>query len=361
MRNLKLGVVGNMLGRNSGFVTTQGQIFSEMLATEGYQVISTSSRVNRVVRLADIVGTIVQKRNSIDILILEVYSGLYFILADVVSKLGQFFGIPMVFVLHGGNLPVFSTRFQSWVGRVLGRADILVAPSSFLANGLAGFRLSIRVIPNILEIDKYPFRHRRKISPKLLWMRSFHEIYNPQMAVKVLASIKREYTEARLVMAGAEKGLEPEIEKLVEDLGLSESVRFPGFLDHNAKIREFSDADIFINTNHIDNMPVSVVEASAMGLPVVATCVGGIPDMITAGENGLLVPDDDVKGMADAIVSLLENEELAERLSTNGRNFAELSSWEIVKRQWETLFDEIGLKQKGREIVDLPAGKIATE
>ena len=98
-----------------------------------------------------------------------------------------------------------------------------------------------------------------------------------------------------------------------------------------------------------------------MGLPVVATSVGGIPDMITDGRNGLLVRDGDVKGMTDAVVSLLEHEELAERLSTNGRKLAEQSSWKIVKQQWEALFDEIMLKQNKHEIVDRPVGKAATQ
>ncbi len=346
MINPRLCIVGNMLGRNSGYVTTQGQILSDLLANEGYQVISASSRVNRLIRLADIVGTLIRDRKRVDILVLEVYSGLYFVLADIASLLGKLFGIRMIFVLHGGNLADFSKRFHGWVTRVLRRADTLVAPSPFLAKGLAGFGLPIRIVPNILEIEKYSFRVRNEVQPKLLWMRSFHEIYNPGMAVQVLAAIRKAYPKATLAMAGVDKGLEPEIKKLVDELGLSEAVRFPGFLDHDAKVREFSEADIFLNTNHIDNMPVSVVEACAMGLPVVATCVGGIPDLIRNGEEGLLVPDGDVQGMANAVCSLLEDAELTARLSKNGRRLAERSSWKNVRAEWEKLFDEIMQKQE---------------
>lgn len=361
MKKLKVGVVGNMLGRNSGFVTTQGQILSDLLANEGYAVISTSSWVNRVVRLADIVSTLFQKRNRIDILVLEVYSGMYFFLADVASSLGRLFGIPMIFVLHGGNLAVFSSRFPAWIRRVLRRADILVAPSPFLARGLSDLGLPIRIIPNIVDIGGCPFRLRDTIQPKLIWMRAFHEIYNPQMAVEVLESVRSKYPQASLVMAGVDKGLESEIRKMVADMGLNGAIRFSGFLGPDEKIKEFSNADIFLNTNHIDNMPVSMVEACAMGLPVVATCVGGIPDIITTGQNGILVPDGDTKGMADAVITLLENGELTARLSANARRFAEMSSWETVRPQWEALFDEIRLGHKGREIVDLPVGKAAAK
>jgi glycosyltransferase involved in cell wall biosynthesis len=339
--DLTFCVVGNMLGRNPGFVTTQGQIVADLLTDEGYQVISTSSRLNRFLRLWDIVHTIIRDRKRIDIIVLEVYSGMYFILADVASLLARVFGIPMIFVLHGGNLGVFSTRFKTWVKRVLTRADILVAPSPFIAKGLSGLGLPIRIVPNIVEIDKYPFRLRGNVQPKLLWMRAFHELYNPRMAVEALDSIRRKYPKASLVMAGVDKGLEPEIKKMVEEMGLQDAVRFPGFLAQDEKINEFSAADIFINTNHVDNMPVAVIEACAMGLPVVATCIGGIPDMIANGENGLLVPDSDAKGMADAVVSLVENSELAERFSKNGRVLAERCSWEVVRADWEELFEEI--------------------
>jgi len=106
-------------------------------------------------------------------------------------------------------------------------------------------------------------------------------------------------------------------------------------------VREGHAADIFINTNRIDNMPVAVVEACAMGLPVVATAVGGVPDLLKDGETGLLVPDDDDKMMAEAIKRLLDDAELAGRLSANGRLLAERSSWEQVRPRWEELFADL--------------------
>ncbi len=345
--DLTLCVAGNMLGRNPGYVTTQGLILADLLKHERYRVICTSSRVNRLLRLADIVQTLIRHRNDIDVLLLEVYSGRSFFLADLTSLLARSFGIPMILVLHGGNLGEFSARLRVWVKRVLSRADILVAPSPFLAKGLAGIGLPIRVIPNIVEIANYPFRTRREIRPNLLWMRAFQQLYNPQMAVDVLEAVKRTYPQASLVMAGVDKGLEPEVTRAVKERGLEESVRFPGFLNQKAKVREFSEADVFLNTNHIDNMPVAVVEACAFGLPVVATCVGGIPDLIRNGEEGLLVPDNDVQGMAEAVCSLIENPELAERLSRNGRLLAERSAWEAVRPEWEKLFKEVLQKKKG--------------
>jgi glycosyltransferase involved in cell wall biosynthesis len=118
-------------------------------------------------------------------------------------------------------------------------------------------------------------------------------------------------------------------------LGVFEAIRFVGFLDMAGKAREGSLAEVFLNTNRIDNMPVSVVEACAMGIPVVSTAVGGVPDLLQDGETGLLVPDDDDGAMAAAVKRLLRDPVLAGRLSLNGRQLAESCSWEAVRPQWE--------------------------
>ena len=107
------------------------------------------------------------------------------------------------------------------------------------------------------------------------------------------------------------------------------------------KIREGSSADIFLNTNRIDNTPVSVIEAGAFGLPVVATNVGGIADLVSDGETALLVPDNDDEAMAAAVLRLLTSPNLAEKLSANGRALAERFSWENVRPQWESLFASV--------------------
>jgi len=78
-----------------------------------------------------------------------------------------------------------------------------------------------------------------------------------------------------------------------------------------------------------------------MGLPVVSTDVGGIRDLLSDGLSGLLVPDDDVQAMAEAILRLVGEPQLAERLSTNGRRLAEASSWEQVRARWQRLFAEL--------------------
>lgn len=346
--------VGHMLGRNPGRVTTQGQIIADMFSTEGFEVTSVSSRLNRVLRLSEVVFTLIRGSSRYDVVVLETFSGLSFVMADVASRLCDLKNLPLVMFLHGGNLPAFAGNWPAWVSRVFKRADKLAAPSEFIAAKFRDRGFDVTVIPNTIEIHSYPFQERKAIRPNLIWMRSFHDLYNPEMAVRVLAGLKRSHPEATLTMAGADKGVRPAVEELAAEIGLSDSIRFVGFLDQKGKIEEFAKADIYLNTNRVDNMPVSVIEARALGLPVVATEVGGLPYIIRNRENGLLVPDNDVEAMVSAIEELVADPDLSNRISLRGREIAEASDWNKVRVKWEDLLSEV-LDSKWRHENPSPA------
>ena len=351
----RLGFVGPMVGRHPGHTTMQGQILSDLFVQAGYTVVSASAKLNRYARLLDIVRTLVGARNQIDVLVIEVYGGPSFVIEDIASWLGRRFGHQVVMWLHGGAMPEFMSRYPRWTKRVLRRADLLVAPSTYLARAVEVHGLTASVIPNVIDLSSYSHRQRREILPRLFWMRSFHPIYNPELALRVFARLRRSWPEAKLVMAGKDGGSESETRQLAEQLDLGTAVQFPGFLDMAAKARIGQNSDIFLNTSRIDNMPVALVEACAMGIPVVSTAVGGVPDMLANRHTGLLVADDNEEAMAGAVEELIADPELAERLSTNGRHIADRSSWEQVRPQWESIFydlQERGLQNQLAGVTD---------
>ena len=330
-----------MLGRHAGYVPFVGEVLGSELARCGYPVVLTSDRLGRVARLADMSATLIRRAAAIDVQILQVYGGLSFVGEDVVSSIGALSGHRIIMHLHGGAMPAFMARYPNWTRRVLGRAAAIVAPSRYLQQALSPFGFEARVIANAIDLPAYPYRRRGAIEPRLFWMRTFHSVYNPELAVRVLARVRQSYPGATLVMAGQEKGTQADVKRLAGELGVDDAIRFPGFLDFAGKAREGDAADIFLNTNRIDNTPVSVIEACAMGLPVVATRVGGIADLLTSGKTALLVDDDDDRGMADAVVALLRDPQLAVRLSDAGRGLAETFSWERTRPQWERLLGEV--------------------
>ena len=165
-------------------------------------------------------------------------------------------------------------------------------------------------------------------------MRAFAPIYDPEMAVKVLFELQRKYPNASLTMVGPDKdGSLQTTKSFAESLGIT--VRFTGQLSKEDWWQLASEHDIFINTTHFDNTPISVMEAMALGLPVVSTNVGGIPYLLTDKENALLVNDNDVVAMTTAICSLLDNQEKTKALALNARNFIEQMDWNVVKEDWK--------------------------
>ncbi len=353
--------VGSMLGRNAGYITTQGQITADLFTAEGYETVCVSAKINRIARLAEIASVLIKNRRRFDLVLLEVYSGLSMIIADLASLLCKTFKLPLIMVLHGGNLPEFIEKYPRRTKRILRRADRLVAPSPFLAEKIGAHGFEIQIVPNVVELESYPLRERKNLKPNLFWMRSFHPIYNPQMAVEVLAELRKSHPNVTLTMAGVDKGLEPEIKKMVSDLNLAEAVSFSGFLNAEQKMRRFSEADIFLNTNRADNMPVSIIEACACGLPVVSTNVGGLPFLISDGENGLLVENENAAEMAEAVKLLLEDAELAQRISRGGRALAERSGWQSVRAEWEKLFSEVLDKKAGNSPVRFNSNDLKIE
>ena len=337
----RLCCVGPMVGRHPGLVTTQGEILAGFFRADGYPVVSVSDEPNRYRRLVDIIWTIIRTRQQVDIQFLNIYGGPSFVVEDAASLLARLFGHRIVMVLRGGEMPVFSARFPRWTRRVLARADVLIAPSPFLARAVESYGFTARVIPNAIDLSLYRFRHRTALRPKLFWMRTFHPIYNPMMAVRVLARLRERYSDATLVMGGGDLGTRGKVEQEAHALGLNGALRITGFLKADGKAREGGAADIFINTNDIDNMPVAVVEACAMGLPIVATDAGGVPDLLTDGVTGLIVPCNDDERMASAIERLLKDPNLAGKLSQNGRRLSEESSWQNIRPQWQRLFEEL--------------------
>jgi len=202
----RLGFMGPMLGGNPGWVTSQGEILARLFSQEGYEVHMTSTRPQRMLRFLDVTATMLGWGQKVDIIIVMVFSGLGFVMADWGSRIASLLGKPLVMWLHGGALPEFGRRYPNWVKRVIRRGHVVVSPSPYLAQAFKQMGIDVCVIPNVIKLDDYPYRHRDRVQPRLLWMRTFETGYNPEMAVKVLGHLKALGIEATLTMGGARSG-----------------------------------------------------------------------------------------------------------------------------------------------------------
>ena len=331
---MKLLYLGNQLSKH-GFNKTTIETLGLQLEQEGFGVYYASNKKSFPFRMLDMMWSVVLYRKQVSYILIDTYSTKAFWYAFVCSLLARVLNIKYIPILHGGDLPNRLKNNPKLCRMVFANAYQNVAPSGYLKQAFenAGFKNVIH-IPNSIEIDKYEFKTRAELIPKLLWVRAFASIYNPEMAVKVLQQLQEKYPSATLTMVGPDKdGSLQTTKAFAESVGVA--VNFTGQLAKEDWWQLASEHDIFINTTHFDNTPISVMEAMALGLPVVSTNVGGIPHLLTDKENALLVSDNDVSKMTDAICSLLEDQQKASDLTLNARHFIEQMDWNVVKEEWK--------------------------
>jgi glycosyltransferase involved in cell wall biosynthesis len=210
-----------------------------------------------------------------------------------------------------------------------------VAPSNYLVTVFQKRGFTTQFIANSIDLQHYHYKQRQYLQPTLLWVRAFDKIYNPLMAIEVLTLLKQQYPKACLCMIGPDKdGSLEEVKLVAKQLGMQESIEFTGGLSKKEWIKKSENFDIFINTTTIDNTPVSVLEAMALGLPIVSTNVGGIPYLLKSGEQALLIENKNATEMMQAILKLIQNPELVEYITKNAKNRVAEFDTVVVQQKW---------------------------
>ena len=340
--------IGNFLSA-SGKSRSVSEELAQRLSRRGWSIATSSSISNRFLRLLDMIANSVRHGRSGDVAVIEVYSSPAFLWAEITAGILKVLKKSVVLVLHGGNLPGFSKNNHKRVSRLLKTADVVVSPSHFLQRKLSKFRNDIQVIPNAIDLIDTAADEKVQVKADIAWIRAFHEIYNPALAVKVLSMVLEKFPEATLTMYGPDKGdgSLQDTKRIADELGILDQIVFAGQIPKVDVQKKLSGHSIFINTTNIDNTPVSVIEAMAARLAIVSTDVGGIPNLLEHERTGLLVPPNDVDAMAGAVMRILTEDGLAEGLSTNARREAEKYSWDVVIPRWEQLFDRVIAGSRG--------------
>ncbi|MEQ3661454.1 MAG: glycosyltransferase family 4 protein [Flavobacterium sp.] len=328
--------IGNKLskhGYNKTTIETLGGSFEE----EGFVVYYSSSNKNQQLRLLDMILSTIKYARIVDYIIIDTYSTSSFWYAFFCSQIARIFNVKYISILHGGDLPKRLNKNPKLSRMLFKNAFQNVAPSKYLLSEFnkKGFQ-NVIYIPNSIEIKDYSFKERKVFEPKLLWVRAFSTIYNPKMAVDVLKKLQFYYPNATLTMVGPDKDGSMEATKQ-HAKELDVNVCFTNRLSKEDWVKLSEDFDFFINTTHFDNTPVSVMEAMALGLPVISTNVGGIPFLVKHNENAILVEANDSHAMTNAILSLINDNAKGFYLVKNARIFVEQMDWDIVKNEWKEL------------------------
>jgi len=237
-----------------------------------------------------------------------------------------------VLINYRSGLAQKHMRASSFARGVLRHADRVMVPSAYLVDVLDEFEIAAKEIPNIVDTTLFSYRVRSPIRPLLLCSRNLEAWYGIDLILRAFAQVQRAFPEARLWILG-EGSQEKAARRLLEELNVR-GVELPGRIPRERIADFYDNADILINASRVDNMPASLLEAFACGLAVVSSNAGGIPAIVTHGETGLLSEMEDWKGLAENVIRLLRDPELARRLTENAHQQSREYRWEKIREPW---------------------------
>jgi glycosyltransferase involved in cell wall biosynthesis len=273
--------------------------------------------------------------------VVHVFSASYFsfLLAPLPAVLvAKLYGKPVVLNYRSGEAPDHLRR-SALARRVLRWVDRNAVPSRFLHDVFADHGIASEVIPNIVDLERFAFRQRQAFAPRLLSTRNFEPLYNVACTLRAFQLVQREFPEASLVLVGG-GSQDVALRSLASELGLRRVV-FAGRVPPAEIWRYYAEADVYLQTPDIDNMPSSVLEAFASGCAVVASHAGGVPAILTDGVHGLLVPCNDHVAAAGAVLRILRDAALADRLTAAARKSCDAYRWSSVRAHWVALYRQL--------------------
>ena len=247
--------------------------------------------------------------------------------ALIASKLT---GIPYLLYGRGGIYLDWFMKKRT-LGLLMGQADRLVAQTENMKSAMLKYvKRDIEVIPNGIDAERFGRMSKREARSRL-------ELPQDKKVVLSVGRCRPEKNLRNFVMA-AKSGngnatyvLVGDGTQLKELMELANGcVVFAGAVDNSEVPVYMSAADVLVNTSLSEGFPVAVLEGMASGLPIVAPCICGIPEIIEDGVNGILTMPRDYKSTAEAVAEILEDEGIAGRMADVNRQKAKEFTWEKV-------------------------------
>lgn len=350
---LHIGLVGPLPPPFGGMANQTRQL-AELLRGEGLTVslvqsnagyrpnwISRLPFIRAIFRLVPYIFTLWNLSGRCSLLHIMANSGWsWHLFAAPAIWIGKLRKTPVIVNYRGGEAASFLANSTKIVGPSMRQAAALVVPSGFLKAVFASFDMAAVIVPNIVDIERFnslaPHRNLRR---HLLVARNLEPIYDNETAIRAFLEVHRKYPDATLTIAGSGP-LAESLRSLANTLGLAYAIKFSGRLDRDAMAKAYREADIAINPSLVDNMPNSILEAMASGIPVVSTNVGGVPFIVHDQDTALLVPPKSPDAMANAILRLIEDAVLSEKLVDNGLAEVEKYTWQRVWPVLAAVYDK---------------------
>ena len=279
---------------------------------------------------------------------LDIYSSM----ALMVIRFAHRHQIPCVLTCHTVMDSSFLIFMQRPLGWALRKVDRLIAVSRASARfcRLLGFpEKRITVVPNGVDlscfngaIDASVMREKLGIGDEPLVVTASRLIKrkNPDLLISAFARVLKVVPDAKLVIAGSGRE-EDNLSRQIRDLNITDSVFLVGGLTKEKVAQLMAAADVFALPSKMESFGLSLLEASAAGVPVVCSNAGGVPEVFQDGFNALLYPPGDGSAMAKAIIRLIQDKELAKTISANAVETAKRFTWEMAAERTLRVYEEV--------------------
>ena len=337
---MKILFVGSYLRKQTETLQASETI-SKLLFSLGNEVILKSTFKNKILRLLDIIYFIIFKKY--DLVFIDVFSGKGFYIAFFSSILLKILNKKYVLILHGGNLHNFYNKNHNKIKLIFSNSLSIISPSQFLINFFKRKSFNIEYIPNSINLDKFKYKRKKKISYTLLWVRAFNEIYNPELLIKSIAIVKEKIPNIKLKMIGPDKGNLKHCIDLVKKYNLKNNIDFLGPISNNKLPQYFYQSDLFINTTKYESFGVSLIESAACGTPIISNPVGEIPIIWNDNRNIIFFKKSNSNSLAKKIFFSLNsfNRNFMNDISQNALiNIKKFSRKQVLKK-WKVFLKKI--------------------
>lgn len=337
-----------------GGMATQANLLSDKLKQQGIHVVKVSTNsmpkffkrvfgdiagVRTVIKTFYYFFTLIKSVYKSDVIHILACSHLYFFINVIPAIIiGKLFKKRIVVNYRGGEAKLFFNGSGKYAKNILNNADAFIVPSAYLKSVFDDLNIRSSIIPNIADIDSFSFSPPDySASVKFVCTRNFEYYYDVATLIRAFAIVRRKLRESSLTLIG-DGSLKKELLNIVSEYGLSSCVNFKGRVSPSDMPYVLSQHDIFVNSSIVDNYPISILEAFAIGLPVISTSAGGIPFLIKDGIDGLLVPLGDAKALASEMIRLAKDLSLGRYLAYNGKINASMHSWEHIWLKLKTIY-----------------------
>jgi glycosyltransferase involved in cell wall biosynthesis len=251
------------------------------------------------------------------------------------------------------RFPLRSKFHKLLVGRALSQAEVVTSTSEAMANQVVSLYPDIQrplVIPFGIDVERFSQRDRQKRESLVVGtVKALAPVYGIDLLIKAFALVikKAEKTNFPLVRQLQLEivGVGPqelELRNLASTLGIESLVNFVGFVPNEKVPERLRAFDIYVAASRSESFGVAVLEASACGVPVVVTRVGGLPEIVVNGQTGIIVEPEAVGPLADAIWDLALDENKRKSLGDSGASFVRKNySWDDCVFRMKSLYDSI--------------------